>query len=322
LQDSFFHALNQITHHQLFVTSHSPTITAKTDIDKIIVMRRDAANRVARPLHLAEAFAGREEDKRYLHKFLDVTRSQLLFARGAAFVEGVTEAMLIQRFSELIKCNLRDAAIEIVIIDSNEGYDHFRPLFDNGADAYCRAVFITDGDESPRDVRSDSEFLRDSTSELDTGLEDSESTAIATGYGTFEFGLLRSAIIDGGNDQMKALLTAAMEKAAPLAVRNAGKQEKFARDFFDFERPSRAYKKIKEATKDTCLHEADWYGTWRTNAYFRKAKSDFAFYLNELLADDKAARTFTVPKYIVDAIRFVVGAQTDDSRDSISALDT
>jgi putative ATP-dependent endonuclease of the OLD family len=40
LQDSFFHALNQITDHQIFVTSHSPTITAKTDIDKIIVMRR------------------------------------------------------------------------------------------------------------------------------------------------------------------------------------------------------------------------------------------------------------------------------------------
>ena len=321
LQDSFFHALNQITDHQLFVTSHSPTITAKTDIDKIIVMRRDAANRIASPLHLAEAFVGGEEDKKYLHKFLDVTRSQLLFARGAVFVEGVTEAMLIQRFSELIGCSLRDAAIEIVVIDSNEGYDHFRPLFDNGDDTYCRAVFITDGDESPADVPSDAKFAADCASELDIGLEISGSTATATGYGTFEFGLLRSAIIDGGNEQMQALLTAVMKKAAPLAVRTADKQASFAQDFFDFHKPSLAYKKMKEATKGTYLDESDWYGTWRTNGYFRKAKSDFAFYLNEVLAADEMACTFTVPKYILDAIRFVVGTRINDSKDSVSDPD-
>ena len=78
---------------------------------------------------------------------------------------------------------------------------------------------------------------------------------------------------------------------------------------------------MKEITKDTYLHESDWYGTWRTNGYFRKAKSDFAFYLNEELARDEAARAFTVPKYIVDAIKFVVGTRVDDSKDSASAPD-
>ena len=232
LQDSFFHALNQITDHQLFVTSHSPTITAKTDIDKIIVMRRDAANRTSSPLHLAKAFVDRNEDKKYLHKFLDVTRSQLLFARGAVFVEGVTEAMLMQRFSELIGCNLRDAAVEIVVIDSSEGYDHFRPLFDNGDDTYCRAAFITDGDESPADVPSDAKFAAGSASELDIGLEISGSTATATGYGTFEFGLLRSSIIGGGNEQMQALLTDVMKKAAPTRSTECRKTGVFCSGFF------------------------------------------------------------------------------------------
>jgi hypothetical protein len=230
--------------------------------------------------------------------------------------------MVMQRFSELVGCSLRDAAAEIVIIDSSEGYNHFRPLFENGDDTYCRSVFITDGDEIPDDeMPSDADFAADSTSELDTGLEASGSTATSTGYGTFEFGLLRSSIIDGGNEPMQALLTAAMEEAAPSTVRDASKQALFAQDFLDFERPSLAYKKMKEGREGRYVQESDWHGSWRTNSYFKKAKSDFAFHLNELLGTDETARTFTVPKYIADAIRFVTETRADDSKESTDASD-
>jgi putative ATP-dependent endonuclease of OLD family len=310
LQDSFFHALNQITDHQIFVTSHSPTITAKIDLEKIIVMRRDAVGRTAHPLHLAEAFKDRDDDKKYLHKFLDVTRSQLLFAKGAIFVEGITEAMLMQRFSEILGISLRDAAIEVVVIDSSHGFDHFRPLFDNGDDAYCRAVFITDGDESAQDVASDQQLKGDSESHLDQGLDTEGTTRTATGYGTFEFGLLRSSVINGGNEEMQSLLASAMEASAPEPVKNSGSQAEFVQDFLNFDRPALSYKKMKERTKNTCVCDSEWYGTWHTNSYFKAAKSDFAFYLNEALADldlDQARERFVVPKYIRDAIEFVVG---------------
>lgn len=269
LQDSFFHALNQIRDYQLFVTSHSPTITAKTDLDRITVMRRDVTDRTAIPLHLAESFMGRDHDKEYLHKFLDVTRSQLLFAKGAVFVEGITEAMLMQRFSELIGYDLRAAGVEIVVINSSEGYGHFRPLFDNGDGAFCRAVFVTDNDVSPRAVRSDDELRADAAGLLDEPLAEEGNTAIAAGYGTFEFGLLRTSIVNGGNEAMQRLLTTAMQKAAPGPVKNQGAEATFSRDFFDFERPSRAYQKMKERTEGTCLTDDDWYGTWRTNGYFK-----------------------------------------------------
>jgi putative ATP-dependent endonuclease of the OLD family len=316
LQDSFFHALNQITDHQLFVTSHSPTITAKTDLDKIIVMRRDDANRSARPLHLANAFEGRDDDKKYLHKFMDVTRSQLLFARGAVFVEGVTEAMLIQRFSEIAGYNLRDEAIEVVVVDSDEGYDHFRPLFIEGG-AYGRAVFITDGDEDADDVPNDDDLIGAPAGRHDTGLQISADKCIATatGYGTFELGLLLAAIADGGNAAMQRLLSKAMEQAAPSSV-HGDDRAKFAQDFLDFERPSLAYKRMKERKEGQRLQKTknDWHATWYTNGYFKKAKSNFAFYLSEALADDQAAQGFTVPKYIRDAIMFVVRG-TADSED-------
>jgi putative ATP-dependent endonuclease of OLD family len=315
LQDSFFHTLNQITDHQIFVTSHSPTITAKTDIDKISVMQRSPRDGVVRPVHLAEAFRGRDEDKRYLHKFLDVTRSQLLFASGAVFVEGVTEALLLQRFSEIMGHSLRDYAVEIVSVGSNQGFDHFRPLFTETHGAYHCAVFITDGDESPRDVKADEEFRSDVAFALDTGLEVNGSVATATGYGTFEFGLLRTAVAGKGHPSMLSLLHQAMAAAAPSEVANAGKQDLFVKDFLDAERPALSYQKMKEQTKRTCVQESDWYSTWHTNAYFKAAKSEFAFHLYEALAalsDEQAARQFTVPKYIYDAIMFVTQQATQD----------
>lgn len=308
LQDSFFHALNQITDHQIFVTSHSPTITAKTDIDKITVMRRSPTTGTVQPLPLAPAFADHAEHKRYLHKFLDVTRSQLLFASGAIFVEGITEALLLQRFSEIIGLSLRDHAIEIVVVDSNEGFDHFRPLFADQDGPYSRGVFITDNDVSPRDVCSDEEIREDVDFALDPGLDIMGATATATGYGTFEFGLLRTAIVGDGQPEMLSLLQNALAAAAPYEVANAGKQDLFVRDFLDDVRPSLAYQKMKETTKGACVQEDSWESTWRTNGYFRKAKSDFAFYLYEALAalpDGQVTQQFLVPHYIREAIRFV-----------------
>lgn len=309
MQDSFFHALNEIRDHQIFVTSHSPTITAKADLDRIIVMQRAEPAGVARPLHLATIYADRAADRRYLHKFLDVTRSQLLFARGAVFVEGVTEALLIQRFSEILGHNLRDEAIEVVIIDSSHGFDHFRPLFDAPNDVYFRAVFITDGDED-RDLFASDEDITNPSIKLDVGLEVTGRSATATGYGTLEFGLLRASLLGGATDaDMRQILERAMASAAPPGV--GDHTDKFVKDFLDHDRPSLAYKKMKASSRDEAVvPDTDWYSDWHTNAHFRKAKSDFAYHLSEELqnlSDAEATRQFAVPQYIKEAIEYVTG---------------
>jgi putative ATP-dependent endonuclease of OLD family len=309
LQDSFFHALNQITDHQIFVTSHSPTITAKTDIDKVIVMRRSTDDGPAAPLHLADQFRDRDTDKRYLHKFLDVSRSQLLFATGAVFVEGVTEAMLMQRFSELIGRNLRDHGIEIVTLESAWGFEHFRPLFAGIDGPYHRAVFITDGDENPKTVATDQQFFADVDASLDQGLKVDGQTAISRGYGTLEFGLLRTAIAGTRNVEMLAILHDALRKSAPLSI-NTGNMDDYLKDFLDADHPSLAYRKMKQKTQGTFVADDDWHATWHTNAPFKKVKSESAFHLHEALSampDSEAARRFTVPKYIREAIEYVTG---------------
>jgi putative ATP-dependent endonuclease of the OLD family len=304
LQDSFFHALNTVREHQIFVTSHSPTLTAKTDLERIIVLRRAEEGGRNLPLHLHALFADREADRRYLHKFLDTTRSQLLFARASIFVEGVTEGLLMQQFSELIGRSLRDHAVEIVVIDGAHGFDHFRPLFDEAEGTYARAVFVTDGDEDPKTSATDAQILADAPA-LDRNLEIDGSCAVARGYGTFEFELLRASVISH-NTGMQDILARAMSAAAPPAIEQS--KDTFVRDFLDFEHPGLAYKKMKEKRANSVLANDDWYGSWHTNSYFRAAKSNFAMFLLEELERldvDTARSQFTVPTYIRSAIEYV-----------------
>jgi len=314
LQDSFFHALNQVTDHQMFVTSHSPTITAKADLDKIIVMRRAPSVHAATPLHVSSAFVGREQDKRYLHKFLDVTRSQMLFARGAVFVEGITEGLLIQRFSELLGHSLRDAGVEVVVLGSDKGFDHFRPLFQHGQDTYTRAVFITDGDQDPSTAPSHETFLDDADGRMDEfHVSEDGRTATAIGYGTFEFGLLRTAVLPQSPAQMYTLLANAFAAAAPTDVTNKSRQDSFVRDFLDRNNLRLAYQKMKQNKVGQYVPTDPpdlWHDDWHTNSHFSTAKSQFAYELwqaLEALPLAEARRRFTVPTYITTAITFVAG---------------
>jgi hypothetical protein len=213
-----------------------------------------------------------------------------------------------QRFSEMLEMSLRDHGVEVVVLDSDEGFDHFRPLFGDQLGAYSRAVFVTDSDVSPREVKSDDEIRADVNFTLDPGLAADGATATATGYGTFEFNLLRTAIAGDGNPAMIQLLHNALAAASPTEVTNSSKQLLFVSDFLDTAHPALAYQKMKETTKGTCVESSSWYADWHTNSYFKRAKSDFAFHLYEALAklpDRQAKAQFTVPRYIVDAIRFV-----------------
>jgi hypothetical protein len=202
---------------------------------------------------------------------------------------------------------LRDHAVEIVVIDSDEGYEHFRPLFDNSDGAYSRAVFITDSDVDPNSIKTDEELRVPFDPSFDLELNIDGNTAISEGYGTFEFCLVRSAGGDTPNIAMQSHLESALKECKQVSEE---KQNNFVHDFLDFEKPSLAYKKMKEKKRNTYITDVtNWYGDQHTNSDFRSAKSDFAFYLNErlaLLSNEDLSKELTLPKYIEDAIRFVM----------------
>jgi len=135
---------------QLFITSHSPTLTSKVPIDNLILLDNNKS------LNIGSSFINRENEniiedttnktlltskdyqirKNKLERYIDVTKSQLFFSKGAIFVEGISECLLIYTFAILHEKNLDDYRIEIVNVDGISFYP-FMYLF-NSTNENCK----------------------------------------------------------------------------------------------------------------------------------------------------------------------------------------
>jgi len=149
-QNTFFKYLNSLQNFgvQIFITSHSPTITAKSELDNIIVLQKQ--ENLISSLSLKDSELSKE-NKKYLSKFLDVTKSQLFFSNGVILVEGISEALLLQIFSRIInvKYDLDKNGIEVVIING-VAFEPFAKLFNStnkNKRLPSRCAILTDGDE-------------------------------------------------------------------------------------------------------------------------------------------------------------------------------
>ncbi len=79
LQNLFFNYLNKLDTEQgfhIFISSHSPTITAKSNLKSVIVLQNQEHKIQA--LSLIKSGLS-DTNHKYLRKFLDVTKSQLFF---------------------------------------------------------------------------------------------------------------------------------------------------------------------------------------------------------------------------------------------------
>ncbi len=128
---------------QMFITTHSPTLTSRIPFESLILLQEKA-------YCIDNCFEGREDEcliydvkgekkvnasfllslKAMLMRYLDVTRSQLLFSRGALFVEGVSEALLLNTFSKIIGTPLTDYEIELVNLEG-AAFRQFLMLFNS-----------------------------------------------------------------------------------------------------------------------------------------------------------------------------------------------
>ena len=161
-QNTFFEYLNELQGKglQIFVTSHSPTITAKSDVDNISVLQRRQS--------IIQSFSFDElsekdypkESKRHLRKFLDTTKAQLFFANGVLLVEGVAEAIIIPILAKKFltpKIDLCKRGIELVNI-GGVAFNHFGLLFNNDNERkrlLSKCAIITDSDPKDNGDMSD-----------------------------------------------------------------------------------------------------------------------------------------------------------------------
>lgn len=152
LQDilfNFFKEIEETGRIQIFISSHSPTITAKSKIDVITALQRE--NDKFYSVSLSK-FDLAEDHKRYLERFLDVTKCQLFFAKGVVLVEGISESLLLPVMVDKIgaRFNLDKNAIEVINI-GGVSFEPFARLF-NSMDIKRRlnykCAILTDDDRS------------------------------------------------------------------------------------------------------------------------------------------------------------------------------
>lgn len=94
---------------QVIMTSHSPNLASKADLECIVLMR----NGKTYPLG-SEYTKLNANDYQFLRRFLDVTKSNLFFARGVIIVEGDAEQLLLPVIAQLIGRPFEKYGVSIV----------------------------------------------------------------------------------------------------------------------------------------------------------------------------------------------------------------
>lgn len=144
---------------QVFITSHSTNITAAVGLDEIICLhvKSDGALNVGYPGKVFSDTDAGKASKDYVERFLDATRSDMLFAKSIILVEGIAEQLLVPTLSNVVNRSLEDSHATIINIGGRY-FAHFLQLFDsqNPNTIYKRVACITDQDPSRKKSDEDS----------------------------------------------------------------------------------------------------------------------------------------------------------------------
>lgn len=141
--------------NQIFITSHSPNITSSVELDNLIIL--DKINGKIKTYYPYKTFLDDEKSKKYVERFLDVTKSDMFFAKKLIFVEGLAEQILIPIFFKN-NMDLVDYHISIININGNN-FDPFLKMFNTktgGIDK--KIVCITDKDCQKKERKKNSRW--------------------------------------------------------------------------------------------------------------------------------------------------------------------
>jgi putative ATP-dependent endonuclease of the OLD family len=147
-------------HVQIIVTTHSPVLASSVSIDNVIQLC--VSNGLPCAISLRDCGLS-ERSRGFLNRWLDTTKSNLLFARGVILVEGIAEAMLVPVLARIVLRNkegfpdsLEDAGVSVINMNGVY-FRHFMQLFvdldgDGSASIPIRCAGATDCDP-PKDSK-------------------------------------------------------------------------------------------------------------------------------------------------------------------------
>ncbi|WP_421313000.1 ATP-dependent nuclease [Aeromonas sp. 603404] len=118
---------------QVIVTTHSTVLASSVDIESIIHLSK-SHNPVATPLKNCGL---KPNSTQFINRWLDVTKSNLLFASGVILVEGIAEQMLLPAIARIVlndqengKNSLEDLGISTINLNGIY-FQHFMQLYCN-----------------------------------------------------------------------------------------------------------------------------------------------------------------------------------------------
>src|SRR5690625_913553 len=155
MQSDFIHFLHKNLEKkkvkQVFVTTHSTHISSILDLEQIIVFYKEGnETKVSYP---GKALEDEPESKKYIQRFLDATKSNMLFAEKIIFVEGITEQLLVPVFAEYMGKSLEKNHVAVINV-GGKYFDHFLKLF-NPSNEYSikrKISFIKDIDPMKKKI--------------------------------------------------------------------------------------------------------------------------------------------------------------------------
>lgn len=119
---------------QIFVTTHSTQITSALQLDDMICLHSETPGKVSvcYPGRVFSNDADGDTSKKYVQRFLDATKSDMLFASKVIMVEGLAEELLLPIMANYNGQSLEDKHVAVVNVGSRY-FKHFLKLFDKKA---------------------------------------------------------------------------------------------------------------------------------------------------------------------------------------------
>lgn len=211
---------------QILITSHSPNLTSKICLENLILCHSGNVFPLGKEYTELDVDNG---DYLYLERFIDVTKSNLFFAKGVIMVEGWSEEILLPAIAKLlkkqgvIKKDFTDAGVAVVNVASAE-FMRFSKIFLRKVEPLIPIpiAIITDVDvraferkllNEDKAKKNEYDYIK-----IDEKIVEVESTrkviekesefnsqnvkVFVTKYWTLEYSLLKSPVLGGYSKQV------------------------------------------------------------------------------------------------------------------------
>ena len=125
---------------QIFITTHSTHITSAVGLDPVIRLNESPEGGSPFVAYPARVFSNNEADvrsKKYVERFLDASKSTMLFSKSVLLVEGIAEQLIFPILAEYEEHSLEKSHAALVRVDSNT-FKHFIKLFGVNIAEECR----------------------------------------------------------------------------------------------------------------------------------------------------------------------------------------